>query len=209
MWRINFFVPSKHGYICFLAVTVSLILSCTTLTNPQENPLNSYKQLTPATNLDAPTPGLDSEDAVRGRYMVELLGCGTCHTDGALIGDPVDGHLLAGSQVGIAYTSPLDGNWPGVVFPSNLTPDPETGIGNWTESELILMIRHGVDRYGVQQLPVMPWPAYARMSDEDAKAIAVYLRALTPVKNKIPVKTYPGTGSASAYVHFGVYQSRD
>lgn len=183
-----------------------LMASCAT----HENPLDKYEQITPATNVELPpiAEELRTEYTKRGRYMVELLGCGACHTDGTLVGEPVEGRLLAGSQTGIAYTNPMEGEWPGVVFPPNLTPDKETGIGNWNQAQLIMMIRHGVDRYGIKQLSVMPWPMYEKISDEDAIAIASYLQSLEPVKNKIPMSVPRGQKTSSPYVHFGIYRSR-
>ena len=75
----------------------------------------------------------ESDAIMRGGYLVELLGCGRCHTEGLLTGDAALGPHLAGSRVGIAYTAyneQLD--LPGVVFPGNLTPDPATGLGSWS-----------------------------------------------------------------------------
>lgn len=78
------------------------------------------------------------------------------------------------------------GPW-GVVFSANLTPDPETGIGKWTEDMFIKAIRTGKHKgFGREILPPMPWEDYAELSDEDLKAIFAYLRTLKPVKNKVP-----------------------
>lgn len=206
MWQINKERCSRSIYAAMVLSLSSLVAACVT----SDNPLDDYEALTPTTNLRSPEIDnpLDSELAIKGRYLVELLGCGTCHTDGALIGEPNEDHLLAGSQIGIAYTNPLDDRRPGVVFPANLTPDMETGIGGWTQAQLMMMIRRGVDRHGTQQLSVMPWPVYAKISDQDAMAIAAYLQALAPVKNNVPMSVYPGQSSSSPFVHFGVYRSR-
>ena len=141
--------------------------------------------------------------------MVSLLGCGNCHTDGALAGQPVEGRVLAGSGVGIAFTTPLANDRPGVVFPSNLTPDSETGIGDWTVDQIVTLLRSGVNNHGGQALPVMPWQAFAKLSAEDAEAIAVYLKSLPPVRHAVPANVRPGKSTNHPYVHFGVYQSRN
>lgn len=166
----------------------------------------------PDTTHAAPTPDLsamppaEAARVARGQYLVALLGCGTCHTDGALMGAPQPERLLAGSSVGIAWSDPLVQALPGVVFPANLTPDRDTGIGNWTARELVQVLRSGIDRGGRQHLPVMPWPAYARLSDDDAGAIAAYLLSLPPVRHEVPTNVSPGQRTDSTYVHFGVYR---
>ena len=137
-----------------------------------------------------------------------MLGCGTCHTDGALIGEPRSDRWLAGSSIGIAYSNPLEVDNPGVLFPRNLTPDKETGLGMWTEEEIARKIRTGIDRHGGASVPVMPWPAFARFSDTDVTAIVAYLRSLPAVSHAVPVTVPPGTKTKHQYVHFGVYRSR-
>jgi mono/diheme cytochrome c family protein len=175
------------------------------------NPLDDYEQLEPATILATPEAAAGSypaESVERGRYLVRLLGCGSCHSDGALVGAPVPGRELAGSNTGIAYSNPLAQPRPGVVFPSNLTPDTETGIGNRGLADLVAMLRLGIDEHGGQTIPVMPWPAYANIDDADAEAIAMYLKSLAPVRHQVPANVRPGQRAGAPFVHFGVYQSR-
>lgn len=176
------------------------------------NPLDEYEQLSPATQLAAPearaTASFTPDQVARGQYMVGLLGCGSCHTNGALVGTPDMAQLLAGSDTGIAWTNPLAERNPGVVYPANLTPDVETGIGTWSAGEIVAMIRTGVDKHAGQTLPVMPWPGYANLNEEDALAIAAYLLSLPPVKHSVPANVRPGQRAVSPFVHFGVYQSR-
>jgi mono/diheme cytochrome c family protein len=75
---------------------------------------------------------------------------------------------------------------PGTVVAPNITPDPETGIGTWTDGEKIRAIREGVDRDGRALFPMMPYPEYRNMSDEDVEAVVAYLNSLPPVKNPLP-----------------------
>lgn len=176
-----------------------------------DNPLEGYEEVTPAANSGYPgvvNTQYPAEQLDRGRYMVELLGCGNCHTDGALIGEPDPQRLMAGSSVGIAWTNPLENRNPGVVFPANLTPDPETGIGDWSLEDIVAMLVSGIDRHGSQSLPVMPWQAYSRLEDEDARAIAMYLKSLPPVRHEVPANVRRGQRARSPFVHFGIYRSQ-
>lgn len=177
-----------------------------------ENPLDHYEALTPTTDLDAPTAtGVaprNREAVARGEYLVELLGCGVCHSDGALEGRPREGYALAGSRTGIAWTNPLEFRRPGIVFPPNLTPDEETGIGAWSDDAIAAAIRAGLGRHGNQRIPVMPWQSYARISNADVMAIVGYLRSLEPLRHRVPDNVAPGQPTSQRYVHFGVYRSR-
>lgn len=189
--------------------TAAVLSACSTAYDPLED----YEQLTPATNLATPTPlsnpNFSPDDIARGQYLVGLLGCGSCHTNGALVGIPNQQQLLAGSDTGIAWTNPLVQRNPGIVYPANLTPDIETGIGSWSVDEIVAMIRSGVDKHAGQTLPVMPWPSYAQITPDDARAIAGYLKSLPPVRHKVPDNVQPGQRAVAPFIHFGVYQSRD
>ncbi|NND44740.1 MAG: cytochrome c [Xanthomonadales bacterium] len=189
------------------AFVVAILMSCAAA-----NPLQDFEELTPATVLDHPEPAPSdrySEAVVaHGKYLVTLLRCGACHTDGALTGTPNPERLLAGSSVGIAYTSPLENSRPGVVYPSNLTPDAETGLGRWTEQQVVDMIRTGSDRHGGRAVSVMPYPAYAELNDADARAIAAYLSSLPAVRHEVPYSVSEGSRAPAPFVHFGVYRSR-
>ena len=176
------------------------------------NPLDDYDAVEAMTVLDAPTPtGVPPENqaaVTRGEYLVELLGCGVCHTGGALVGEPDMNMSLAGSSIGIAYTSPFEDPNPGVVFAPNLTPDRDTGIGRWTDDEIMGVVRSGLGRHGPNRILVMPWQGYARISDDDAWAIVAYLRSLEPIENVVPVNVPAGRSTTETYVHFGVYRSK-
>lgn len=197
-----------HGLWSGMLAISCAMTACST-TAPT-NPLDDYEQLKPTTIFQQPTATSQQYPAAmvdHGRYLVSLLGCGTCHTEGALVGEPNSNKLLAGSHTGIAYSNPLQVKNPGVVYPANLTPDKETGIGNWTEQQIVAMIRTGTDNHGSASLPVMPWPAYAIISNDDARAIAAYLLSLSPVHNDVPRNVKPGERATHPFVHFGVYRS--
>jgi hypothetical protein len=144
----------------------------------------------------------ENERVARGEYLVGLLGCTSCHTDGQLFNKPKKERFLAGSEIGIAYTND---ERPGVVFPANLTSDDKTGLGRWTAEEITRNIRFGIDKHGRQQLPIMPWPGYQQMAIEDAEAITAYLMSLPPIKHRVPENVAPNEVSKFPFVRFGVY----
>jgi Cytochrome c len=193
-----------------LSFILIIVTSCAE-TRSGYNPLTDFEQLDPTTIFampDAmPSPNYSTEQLQRGRYMVGLLGCGSCHTDGALVGNVNQSRLLAGSSTGIAYSSPFVDDFPGVVFPPNLTPDMETGLGTWTMERLVQMIRVGTTDHSARSVPVMPWPAFVNITEEDAFAMAAYLKSLTPVRHQVPSNVNRGQRTTAPYVHFGVYQS--
>ncbi|WP_137125519.1 cytochrome c [Roseomonas sp. HF4] len=116
----------------------------------------------------------------RGEYLARIMDCGGCHTGGALAGQPDPRLHLAGSQIGFGIPEV------GVVYPPNLTPDPETGLGAWSEADIVRAVRTGVRPDGRVLAPVMPWHSYAALNDADARALARYLRNLPPVRNATP-----------------------
>lgn len=200
--------PGRYGPGFLMAAGALAVLACT---GPQ--PFEDFEELSPATVLEHPAP-LEStvyapEAVARGRYLVSILRCGACHTDGALAGKPDTERLLAGSSVGIAYTSPARDRNPGVVYPSNLTPDSETGLGSWSEQQVMAMIRTGTRRHGGRAFSIMPYLAYAEITEEDARAIATYLATIPPVRHEVPANVAPGQRAKAPFVHFGVYMSKE
>lgn len=198
--------------IRWLAVFSLLLTSCAS--EPQDDSYRDYVERTPTTILEA--PGMadesdaqgDSAAIERGKYLVELLGCGACHTSGALVGEPDLGAALAGSDIGIAFTTPLQNRYPGVVYAANITPDMDTGIGRWSLDQIVAAIRRGAGKHGRNLAPVMPWPGYARVSDDDAYSIARYLQQIEPVRHKVPATVQPGDRATGRFVYFGVYEKR-
>jgi mono/diheme cytochrome c family protein len=193
-----------------ILATAALAASCAS--DSGYNPLGDYDVVQATTILDAPSPtGVHPENQAavnRGEYLVELLGCGACHTEGALIGEPRPEMALAGSSIGIAYTNPFENENPGIVFAPNLTPERDTGIGRWTDDEIKDAVRTGLGRHGPNRILVMPWQGYARITEDDAWAIVAYLRSLEPIDNQVPVNVPMGRQTNETYVHFGVYRSK-
>jgi hypothetical protein len=122
----------------------------------------------------------------RGFYLVNSVhACLACHTerDWDVLGAPVvEGHG-AGTDWGF-HGLP----W---LVASNITPDPETGIGNVSDDALARAIREGIGFDGRALFPIMPWQDYRRISDEDLAAIIVYLRSLDPVRHELSGTAVP------------------
>jgi mono/diheme cytochrome c family protein len=121
----------------------------------------------------------DDAQVARGRFLVTIAGCSDCHTPGALLGSPDMKRYLGGSDVGFAIPGA------GVFVGENLTPDKETGLGSWTDEQIMAAIRTGKTPEGRELSPVMPYPALSHLSDADAQAIVVFLKSLPPISNKV------------------------
>lgn len=124
---------------------------------------------------------------IRGKYLVDgVIGCFGCHSDpdwskpGAppLAGREAAGHVWA------------DQDLPWLVAP-NITPDKETGAGNWSDDTLARAIREGIGHDGRALYPQMPYQSYREMSDEDVASIIVYLRSVPAIKNQLPTTKMP------------------
>lgn len=119
----------------------------------------------------------------RGEYLMNgPVACGNCHNTRAEDMSFVPGKAFAG---GFHIADPVIDAWS-----ANITPDPETGIGTWTDEEIITAIREGKNKEGRIIFPPMPVPTYNNMSDDDVKAIVAYLRTVPPVHNEVPESTY-------------------
>jgi mono/diheme cytochrome c family protein len=151
--------------------------------------------------MSAATPAAPGADAAktaaiaRGLYLTTVMGCNDCHTPGGLYGAPDFNRKLSGSELG------WRGPW-GVSFPRNLTPDMETGLGYWSEAEIIKAFRTGVKNDGKMLLPPMPWQTFTNLTDADAHAIAAYLMSLPAVKHKMPDPVPPGQPYTGATLDF-------
>lgn len=120
----------------------------------------------------------------RGRYLATTaLGCISCHSqrDWSRYGGPVSGPPGSG---GDCFTE--EHGYGGTVCPANITPDEETGIGTWSDGEILRAFREGVDRDGKGLVPACPYEDFRNLSDDDADSVVVYLRTLEPVSNRVP-----------------------
>lgn len=121
-----------------------------------------------------------SQLVARGRYLTDIIPCTDCHTPGSFLGHADMSRYLAGSEVGFSVPGL------GVFYGSNLTPDKDTGLGNWSVEEIATAITEGVAADGRKLAPPMPSEWFHHLTKEDALAIAFYLKTLKPVSYKVP-----------------------
>lgn len=139
----------------------------------------------PATSVKAPsTP----EAIERGRYLAHhVTGCMGCHSQ---VDETEPGERMVEGRAGSGRDFGQLPGFPGRMRAPNLTPDPETGIGNASDGEILRAMREGIGRDGHVLFPFMPYRNYAKtLSDADALAIIAYLRSLEPIKNKLAPST--------------------
>ena len=165
----------------------------------------------------APAPAVDR--VLRGQYLVNIAACGDCHTPlkmGKHGPEPDLTRLLSGHPQSLTMppvpklpagpwlvvTSATNTAWAGpwgVSFTANLTPDSETGLGRWTARQFADTMRTGKHLgFGREVLPPMPIPAYKNFNDADLDAIFAYLRAIPPIKNRVPAPMPPAGAASSA-----------
>ena len=118
----------------------------------------------------------------RGTYLMKsVAACPVCHTPWDGDGQIADKHFAGGLVFEEdEYTA----------YASNITPEVETGIGGWSDEEIIIAIREGKRPDGSLIGPAMPIALYRGMSDRDAQAIAAYLRSIPPIRNEVPASEY-------------------
>lgn len=143
----------------------------------------------------------DSAAVARGEYIYAYQAqCWGCHADGSADARSAPS---GGKSFDLSGAGPGFGIW----YTPNITPDKETGIGGWTDGEIVQAIREGMRRDRSTMFPVMPSDWYHGMSDEDALAVVAYLRSIAPVAHRVP----PPEPSfvAKALLAFGMMSPKD
>jgi mono/diheme cytochrome c family protein len=176
-----------------------------------------------ATVVLSAVPAAYAADAVvparvaRGQYLVSTSGCHDCHTPfkpGPNGAEPDMTRALSGHPQSLvmppapqlppgpwlvtmaATNTAFAGPW-GVSFTANLTPDAETGLGQWTLKNFMDTIRTGRHMgRGRPVLPPMPIPVYNNFTDEDLEAVYSYLRTIPPISNRVPEPQPPAQSTA-------------
>lgn len=170
--RLNRFANSMFVWVsCFLPSALTSCSESDELAGPA--PGTTGSSVIDGGSAQGATPSTASA----GANAVQARNCGSCHTPAgaaALSGSPVK---LAGYPDGVELYAP------------NLTPDPDTGIGAWTDGQLRLAIREGVDREGMVLCPQMQH--YRTMPDDEVDAIIKYLRSLPPSKSPVKESVCP------------------
>ena len=166
----------------------------------------------------APAHAADSK-VERGKYLVDTSGCHDCHTPWMMGKDgpePDMTRMLSGHPASLqmppvprlpegpwqvvasATNTAWAGPW-GVSFTRNLTPDADTGLGQWTLDNFIKTFRTGRRQgRGRVILPPMPIPAYKNFNDADLEAMYTYLRSIPPIRNAVPEPIAPEPASTAA-----------
>ena len=181
----------------FWILACSIALPATILWGEQQTP--------PPVAKGSPAPSSALLD--RGKYLVTIMGCHDCHTPkkmGPRGPEPDLTRLLSGCPQEPKLPAPpppqsgpwmavaswdltaWSGPW-GISYATNLTPDPNTGIGIWTEDMFMKALRTG-RHMGTSRpiLPPMPWQDYSIATDADLKAVFAYLRSIPPIQNRVP-----------------------
>ncbi|MFY9556728.1 MAG: cytochrome c [Blastocatellia bacterium] len=120
----------------------------------------------------------------RGRYIVNAVyGCVACHSERD---QNAPGMPPRADKFGAGTVFGEGAELPGRLIAQNLTPDKETGIGNWPDDMLARAIREGIGHDGRALFPIMPYMNFREMPDEDLASTIVYLRSLAPIRNPLP-----------------------
>jgi mono/diheme cytochrome c family protein len=132
------------------------------------------------TSVTAHAQGIDAQkfnQIEKGRYLATVSDCTACHTL------PGSGHEFAGGR---AIETPF-----GTLLGPNITPDPVTGIGAWTDDEFVNALTKGTGRNGSHLYPAMPYTYYTKLSRDDALAIRAYLDTMPAVQNQVKADQLP------------------
>ncbi len=115
----------------------------------------------------------DNAAITRGAYLAIAADCGACHTDKKAGGAP----LAGGPALKTAF---------GTFYGPNITPDKQTGIGNWTEDQFKRALRSGIDEHGAYMFPVFPFTSFTNLTDADASDLYAYLMSVPAVTHRAP-----------------------
>ncbi|MBN9230312.1 MAG: c-type cytochrome [Legionella sp.] len=171
-----------------ISIALALVLISTGCTVQAENtpaaPATAPEKLQlihgfyPAYPPTTPAEGAQQELIKRGEYLAKMGDCISCHTN-------VEARTPA-------YAGGLPLNTPfGTFYSPNITPDKETGIGNWTEKDFIRALKEGRDPKGRNYFPVFPYYYFSRVTDDDARALYAYFMSIPPVKQENKSLPFP------------------
>ena len=160
------------GLVVVLSIAITLTVGWRPFIGPRARPLTD--------RTFASTP----QRLARGQYLSNnLLGCFECHAQHDWTRHDAP---LNESTRGAGYSDFPMAGLPGHVVPPNITPDPETGAGRWTDDMLARAIREGIGHDGHALFPFMAYPDFRYLSDEDLASVIVYLRSIPPIRKALP-----------------------
>ena len=123
--------------------------------------------------MDTAAFAADNAAITRGAYLAMAADCGACHTDKKAGGAPLAGGPALKTDFGTFYGP-------------NITPDKQTGIGNWTEDQFKRALRSGFNEHGSNMFPVFPFTSFTNLSDADAGDLYAYLQSVPAVTHRAP-----------------------
>lgn len=155
--------------IVFFIVTAAYITSC-------NNNSDSKEKISQADSLQ--------KVIEHGEYLAtNVAACIHCHSQRDFT--KYSGPVISGTEGGGGFLFDEKFGLPGKIFGKNITPDNETGIGTWTDDDILKAITQGINKNGDTLFPLMPYPVYNHMAKEDLLSIIAYIRTLKPIRNKV------------------------
>jgi mono/diheme cytochrome c family protein len=159
------------AFVAVLPLAITLTIGWRPFVGPRARPLTNRRFES------------TQERLARGTYLVKhVTPCMECHSPHEWTQH--DAPIVA-NMLGAGQEMPVKG-LPGRVVAPNLSSDPETGAGTWTDDQIVRAIREGIGHDGRALFPLMPYTHYRSLSDEDVASIVVYLRSLAPVRQRHP-----------------------
>jgi len=161
-------------FFCALSLSIAWHASHEGRSRPvDEMPLSAaHGQASGAASGQAARKPMNGSDLVkRGQYLTRLGDCAACHTSDK-------SRPFAG---GLAIPTPL-----GTIFTPNITPDPDTGIGQWTDADFMRAMHEGIGKSGERLYPAFPYVEFTRVTEQDVLAIRAYLNTVAPIRFKPP-----------------------
>jgi len=141
--------------------------------------------------LSAPVHGEPADLLARGAYLSRITGCAGCHSPRTAAGELNNERLLSGGDHPNAAGGSVR------IYPPNLTPDAQTGIGGWSIEDIVKVLKNGITPDGRMLSSAMPWRTQSnQLEDADARAIAVYLKSLPAIANRVPPPLSTNTNPA-------------
>ena len=160
------------GLVVLASIGITMTIGWRPFIGPRVRPLTS--------RVFEKTP----ERWARGKYLTEnVSACMDCHSPHDWTKH--DAPIIPGMEGAGGDMSVVKG-LPGRVIAPNLTPDPETGAGNWSDDALARAIREGIGHDGRTLFPMMPYEHFRKLPDEDLASVVVFLRSLPAVRNSLP-----------------------
>lgn len=180
-------------------------------------------------NKSTPTETSDKDSVKkvleRGEYLaLHVAGCVDCHSKRDFT--KFSGPVIPGTEGGGGFVFDEKLGLPGKIFGKNITPDNETGIGTWTDDDILKAMTQGISKNGDTLFPLMPYIQYNHMAKDDLLSIIAYIKTWKPIRNKVPARqlmmpiamAYPGPAlqasidgnvrpPASDKVKYGAYLS--